>query len=95
MSNTFPPILETDLEDIAQTCGGIDYVDISKLSGKWESLDDNTRKNIKDLNSEFRYAASEIEDLDEIDFNDEPKDDDIAETIAIWRKLVTAIKSAI
>lgn len=95
MSNTFPPILETDLEDIAQTCGGIDYVDISKLSSKWESLDDDTRKNIKNLNSDFRYAASEIEDLDEIDFDDEPEDGDAAETITIWRKLVTAIKSVI
>lgn len=93
MSNTFPPVLETDLEDIAQIYGGIDYSDINKLEQKWDSLDAETREKIKTLNSKFRYAASEIEDLDETDLSEESEDEDIAEVAAIWRELTAAVKS--
>lgn len=86
-NSEFPYVLESDLETIAQTYGGIDYSDISALEHNWSSLSDVMRERVKKLNADIRYACSG-EDMDLYELAEESP-----ELKAIIDELVSFIKS--
>lgn len=86
-NSEFPYVLESDLETIAQTYGGIDYSDISALEHNWSSLSDVMRERVKKLNADIRYACSG-EGMDLYELAEESP-----ELKAIIDELVSLIKS--
>lgn len=59
LKESLPSRLNLNLEDFAQTYGGIDYKDIINLSSCWDNLNSEKKNRIKKLNSEIRKACKE------------------------------------